>query len=73
MNRRRDTVGSVNVFVHKVWVLRLLKVTFLQINIQVPTRFSKEEQGVMRGAEKIIRGVQRCGGERGGKDNAGDK
>lgn len=46
----------------------LLKAAVLRINIQAPTRFSKEEQGVMGDAGKIIefrggRGEKRRTGE----------
>ena len=46
----------------------LLKAAVLRINIQAPTRFSKEEQGVMGDAGKIIefrggRGEKRWRGE----------
>lgn len=37
----------------------LLKAAVPQINIQAPTRFSKEEQGVMGDTGKIIKLVQR--------------
>lgn len=49
----------------------LLKAAVPQINIQAPTRFSKEEQGVMGDAGKIISPVQRWREEKhGGKENA---
>lgn len=44
--------------VHSVQGPGLLKAAVSQINIQAPTRFSKEEQGVMGDAGKIIGRVQ---------------
>ena len=46
---------GVNVCAHGVRGPGLLKAAVLQINIQAPTRFSKEEQGVMGDAGKINR------------------
>lgn len=58
--------------------LGLLKAAVPRINIQAPTRFSKEEQGVMGDAGKIISQVQRwreekCGGEESAQNNMREK
>lgn len=69
---------SVGVCVRSVQEQGLLKAAVPQINIQAPTRFSKEEQGVMGDAGKIIGRVQRwreekCGGEKSTEYNMREK
>lgn len=57
MKKTCESVG-MNVCVCSDQGPRLLKVAVPQINIQEPTKLSKEEQGVMGNAEKTISWVQ---------------